>query len=205
MGRGAPELSAPSTTPSPSSAMLGVADFLNLPRNAPLLEQSVRFATAARGRYDDVVAARHRRLGARTHRAPARTVQARLERAVARRARWLSASPRAREHRSGDHQRGARSRRSREHALHRHLQIRRHRGDDVAVPHCVRPRQEREPRHPGSLRLRHRSCARRAAPDRWRAPRPSARHSARRWRALQRPHARRNAPRCTAGHRRRAR
>jgi glucose-6-phosphate isomerase len=33
----------------------GIADFMNIPRNAPLLRQSVDFAGAARGRYDDVV------------------------------------------------------------------------------------------------------------------------------------------------------
>jgi glucose-6-phosphate isomerase len=33
----------------------GVADFMNIPRNAPLLQQSLDFAARARGRYDDVV------------------------------------------------------------------------------------------------------------------------------------------------------
>lgn len=33
----------------------GVADFMNLPRNKPLLQQSIDFAARARGRYDDVV------------------------------------------------------------------------------------------------------------------------------------------------------
>lgn len=33
----------------------GVADFMNLPRNAALLQQSIDFAGRARGRYDDVV------------------------------------------------------------------------------------------------------------------------------------------------------
>ncbi len=33
----------------------GIADFMNLPRNAPLLQQSLDFAARARGRYDDVV------------------------------------------------------------------------------------------------------------------------------------------------------
>ncbi|HEY7897109.1 MAG TPA: glucose-6-phosphate isomerase [Gemmatimonadaceae bacterium] len=33
----------------------GVADFMNLPRNAPLLQQSIDFAGRVRGRYDDVV------------------------------------------------------------------------------------------------------------------------------------------------------
>jgi glucose-6-phosphate isomerase len=33
----------------------GVADFMNLPRNSPLLQQSLDFAGRARGRYDDVV------------------------------------------------------------------------------------------------------------------------------------------------------
>jgi len=33
----------------------GVADFMNLPRNAPLLQQSIDFAARVRGRYDDVV------------------------------------------------------------------------------------------------------------------------------------------------------
>ncbi len=33
----------------------GVADFLNIPRNAPLLQQSVDFAAEAKGRYSDVI------------------------------------------------------------------------------------------------------------------------------------------------------
>lgn len=33
----------------------GVPDFMNLPRNAPLLQQSIDFAARARGRYDDIV------------------------------------------------------------------------------------------------------------------------------------------------------
>ncbi|MGI8508359.1 MAG: glucose-6-phosphate isomerase [Gemmatimonadaceae bacterium] len=33
----------------------GVADFLNIPRNAPLLQQSVDFAARARGRYSDII------------------------------------------------------------------------------------------------------------------------------------------------------
>ena len=33
----------------------GIADFMNIPRNRGLLEQSVNFAARARGRYDDVV------------------------------------------------------------------------------------------------------------------------------------------------------
>lgn len=33
----------------------GTADFLNIPRNQPLLQQSLDFARSARGRYDDVV------------------------------------------------------------------------------------------------------------------------------------------------------
>jgi glucose-6-phosphate isomerase len=33
----------------------GVADFMNLPRNAPLLQQAIDFAARARGRYDDVI------------------------------------------------------------------------------------------------------------------------------------------------------
>lgn len=33
----------------------GVADFMNIPRNAPLLQQSLDFAARARGRYDDVI------------------------------------------------------------------------------------------------------------------------------------------------------
>lgn len=33
----------------------GVADFMNLPRNKPLLQQSIDFAGRVRGRYDDVV------------------------------------------------------------------------------------------------------------------------------------------------------
>jgi glucose-6-phosphate isomerase len=33
----------------------GVADFMNLPRNKPLLQQSIDFARRVRGRYDDVV------------------------------------------------------------------------------------------------------------------------------------------------------
>lgn len=33
----------------------GVADFMNIPRNAPLLQQSLDFAARTRGRYDDVV------------------------------------------------------------------------------------------------------------------------------------------------------
>lgn len=33
----------------------GVADFMNLPRNKPLLQQSIDFAARAHGRYDDVV------------------------------------------------------------------------------------------------------------------------------------------------------
>lgn len=33
----------------------GVADFMNLPRNAPLLQSSIDFAARARGRYDDIV------------------------------------------------------------------------------------------------------------------------------------------------------
>ncbi|MEO7218356.1 MAG: glucose-6-phosphate isomerase [Gemmatimonadaceae bacterium] len=33
----------------------GVADFMNLPRNKPLLQQSIDFAARTRGRYDDVV------------------------------------------------------------------------------------------------------------------------------------------------------
>ena len=33
----------------------GVADFMNIPRNAPLLQQSIDFAARARGRYDDVI------------------------------------------------------------------------------------------------------------------------------------------------------
>lgn len=33
----------------------GVADFLNIPRNAPLLQQSIDFATRTRGRYSDII------------------------------------------------------------------------------------------------------------------------------------------------------
>ena len=33
----------------------GIADFMNIPRNAPLLQQSLDFAGRARGRYDDVI------------------------------------------------------------------------------------------------------------------------------------------------------
>lgn len=33
----------------------GIADFMNIPRNAPLLQQSLAFAAAAAGQYDDVV------------------------------------------------------------------------------------------------------------------------------------------------------
>ena len=32
-----------------------VADFMNLPRNAPLLRQSIDFAAGVKGRYEDVV------------------------------------------------------------------------------------------------------------------------------------------------------